>query len=121
MFNTGPVGSIATYTAGLRGRSTYDVNTWGGGRARRMLHCAYTLSFLCLLRFDEVLKIRFQDIEFISPDCVKLTLPFRKTSPCGGAYIVSHKVFVPSPSFCITNYSLFLCRWNQAVLALHIQ
>ncbi|KIJ04676.1 hypothetical protein PAXINDRAFT_94457 [Paxillus involutus ATCC 200175] len=35
---------------------------WGGGRARRLLHAAYTIAFLCLLRFDEVLKIQMHDI-----------------------------------------------------------
>lgn len=57
---------------------------WGGARARRMLHAAYTIAFLCLLRFDEVLRIQCHDIEVVSKTCIKLTLPFRKTSQFGG-------------------------------------
>ncbi|KAJ7362938.1 hypothetical protein DFH08DRAFT_664383, partial [Mycena albidolilacea] len=57
---------------------------WGGARARRFLTLAYALSFLCLLRFDEVLKIQMHDIEWISDTCIKLTLPFRKTNQFGG-------------------------------------
>ncbi|KAF9232476.1 hypothetical protein BU15DRAFT_31114, partial [Melanogaster broomeanus] len=51
---------------------------WGGGRARRLLQAAYTIAFLCLLRFDEVLKIQMHDISFFE-DGMILTLPFRKT------------------------------------------
>ncbi|KAG1830945.1 hypothetical protein DFJ58DRAFT_719603 [Suillus subalutaceus] len=36
---------------------------WGGGRARRLLQAAYTLAFVCMLRFDEVLKIQAHDLE----------------------------------------------------------
>ncbi|KAK7025742.1 hypothetical protein R3P38DRAFT_3316397 [Favolaschia claudopus] len=55
----------------------------GGARARRLLTLAYVLAFLCLLRFDEVLKIQIHDIEWVSDTCIKLTLPFRKTSQFG--------------------------------------
>jgi len=57
---------------------------WGGGRARRMLQAAYVLSFLCLLRSDELLKIQIHDIEIVNMDCFILTLPFRKTDQYGG-------------------------------------
>jgi len=60
-----------------------DVHAWGGGRTRRLLGAAYTLSFLCLLWFDEVLKIQMQHIEFISAEKMKVTLPFRKTHQFG--------------------------------------
>jgi hypothetical protein len=56
---------------------------WGGGRAHRLLHAAYTITFLCLLRFDEVLKIQMHDIT----TCINgfmLQLPFRKTHQNGG-------------------------------------
>ncbi|KAK6996071.1 hypothetical protein R3P38DRAFT_2566244 [Favolaschia claudopus] len=70
-------------------RSTFEesrqgVHEWGGARARRLLALAYILAFLCLLRFDEVLKIQVHDIEWVSDTCIKLTLPFRKTSQFGG-------------------------------------
>ncbi|KAJ7847634.1 hypothetical protein B0H14DRAFT_2769829 [Mycena olivaceomarginata] len=68
------------YAAGSRSqpKSPHD---WGGARARRLLTLAYVLSFLCLLRFDEVLKIQIHDIEWISRTCIKLTYLFeRQTS-----------------------------------------
>ena len=63
---------------------TTNSNDWGGGQTWRLLQFAYTVSFLCLLRFDEVLKIQAHDIEFVSETCIKLTLPFRKTAQNGG-------------------------------------
>jgi hypothetical protein len=59
---------------------------WGGGRLRLMLQCIYTIAFLCLLRFDEVLRIQLKDIEVIDKEKghIKLTLPFRKTHQYGG-------------------------------------
>ncbi|KAJ7900693.1 hypothetical protein B0H14DRAFT_3753009, partial [Mycena olivaceomarginata] len=78
-FNHQPeVAEIKDYAAGS------GPHEWGGGRARRLLELAYVLSFLCLLRFDEVLKIQMHDIEWISDKCIKLTLPFRKTNQFGG-------------------------------------
>lgn len=65
-----------------------QIHRWGGGRTRRLLQAAYTIAFLCLLRFDEVLKIQAQDIQFISPTCVRLMLPFRKTDQFGGQLLV---------------------------------
>ena len=64
-----------------------DAQAWGGGRTRRLLGVAFTLAFLCLLRFDEVLKIEMHHIEFISREKMKLTLPFRKTHQFGGGFI----------------------------------
>jgi hypothetical protein len=60
-----------------------DLNEWGGGRARRLLQAAYTIALLCLLRFDEVLKIQAHDVKLVTKTCIKLTLPFRKTSQFG--------------------------------------
>ena len=57
---------------------------WGGGQTHHLLQFAYTISFLRLLRFDEVLRIQAHDIEFMSETCIKLTLPFRKTAQNGG-------------------------------------
>ncbi|KAJ7683403.1 DNA breaking-rejoining enzyme, partial [Mycena olivaceomarginata] len=78
------VAEIKEYAAGSR-KKPKPPNDWGGGgRARRFLGLAYALSFLCLLRFDEVLKIQMHDIEWISDTCIQLTLPFRKTNQFGG-------------------------------------
>jgi hypothetical protein len=78
--------NIKDYAPGSRTQKAADPNEWGGGRVRRLLYAAYTIAFLCLLRFDEVLKIQVHDIEIVSPTCIKLTLPFRKTDPNGGEY-----------------------------------
>ena len=60
---------------------------WGGPRLCMMLQCIYTIAFLCLLRFDEVLQIQLKDIEVIDKlkGYIKLTLPFRKTHQYGGS------------------------------------
>ena len=57
---------------------------WGGGRARRLLHLAYTVAFTCLLRVDEVLKIQSHDFILLGDNKLQLTLPFRKTSQYAG-------------------------------------
>jgi hypothetical protein len=64
--------------------ASVDPNEWGGGRSRLMLHAVYVIAFLCLLRFDEALKIQLQDICWIDETSFELTLPFRKTSQYGG-------------------------------------
>ena len=73
-------------------RKGKSINTWGGGRARRLLQAAYAFSFLCLLRIDEVLKIEMHHIEFISDTKIKLTLPFRKTHQFGRKLGISHLI-----------------------------
>jgi hypothetical protein len=78
--------SIQTYTSGKHNNSINQSKTWkAGGRTRRALWAAYTLAFWCLLRFDEVLRIRAEDIEIISDTCFKLTLWWRKTDQNGGS------------------------------------
>ena len=53
-----------------------------------MLHTAYTISFLYMLRFDEVLKIQAHHIEVLDMTRetgeIRLSLPFRKTHQTGG-------------------------------------
>ncbi|KAJ7765926.1 DNA breaking-rejoining enzyme [Mycena maculata] len=83
-FNNRPdIVTVKEYSAGSRG-GVKNEHDWGGARARRLLTLAYVLSFLCLLRFDEVLKIQMHDIEWVSDTCIKLSLPFRKTNQFGG-------------------------------------
>lgn len=69
-----------------------DLNEWGGGRARRLLQAAYTIALLCLLRFDEVLKIQAHDVKLVTKTSIKLTLPFRKTSQFGSQLFTSSHV-----------------------------
>ena len=76
--------TIERYAPNQRKRIGGDARKWGGGRARRLLHAIYLIAFWCLLRFDEVLKVQFHDLEVISPSCIKLTLPFRKTQHIRG-------------------------------------
>ena len=64
-------------------------NAWngkGGALARRALQAIYALAFICLLRSDEVLKIRRNHVTFLKDgsDGIVLTLPFRKTHQGGG-------------------------------------
>jgi hypothetical protein len=39
-------------------RDENDISNWGGPLQRLMMQAIYTISFLCLLRFDEVLKVQ---------------------------------------------------------------
>ena len=68
---------------------TKSIHQWGGPTTRRALHAIYTLAFICLLRSDEVLKIRRQDLELVKEDdqtvYMIVTLPFRKTHQDGRA------------------------------------
>ncbi len=69
-----------------KSRKAKDLHEWGGGMARRALQAIYTIAFLCLLRSDEVLKIRREHVVYEAgpvPHLV-LTLPFRKTHQDGG-------------------------------------
>jgi len=68
----------------------YIDQQWGGAKLRIMLQCIYAIAFLCLLRFDEVLRIELKDIEIIDKQRgeIKLTLPFRKTHQYGGIFFV---------------------------------
>ena len=70
----------------MRRRGDSEDIQWGGARLRMMLQCIYTLAFLCLLRFDEVLRIQAKDIEVVDKHDghIKLTLSFRKTHQYGG-------------------------------------
>ncbi len=65
---------------------------WCGGNVRKLLQAVYLITFTCLLRIDEALKIQLHDIEFGIDDVdgthfVSITLPFRKSSPFGGKHI----------------------------------
>jgi len=85
------VWAIQSYAPGSRAQKQNSTGShaWGGGRTRRLLQAAYTIAFLCLLRFDEVLKIQAHDIELdpLNPTQFKLTLPFRKTDQFGGKHL----------------------------------
>ncbi|KAF5339627.1 hypothetical protein D9611_011514 [Ephemerocybe angulata] len=66
--------------------ATDGKDNWGGSLKRKELHLIYCLAFLCLLRSDEVLKLRFENItlgEEKGVSYLSLTLPFRKTHKFG--------------------------------------
>jgi hypothetical protein len=67
-----------------RSRSDAQAAKYLGGRTRRLLTACYNIAFWCLLRGDEVLKIRLEHLEVVSENCIKLHLPFRKTHQFGG-------------------------------------
>ena len=54
-----------------------------------MLNALYGIAFLCLIYFDEALKIQAHHLEVIDEGKgeIKLTLPFRKTHKNGGTVI----------------------------------
>jgi integrase len=41
--------------------------SWGNPRRRLLVHAVLTVAFVCLLRIDEALNLRFEDIIFHSP------------------------------------------------------
>ena len=57
-----------------------SIHNWGGPHARQIALAAYTVMFVCLLRVDEVLKIKMEHIVFEDRKVI-LTLPFRKNPP----------------------------------------
>ncbi|KAF8958230.1 hypothetical protein BDZ97DRAFT_1668802, partial [Flammula alnicola] len=64
-------------------RQEKSLADWGGPRARMLVHAVVCLAFVCLLRSDEVLNLRVEDVEFIDSHTISVTLPSRKNSPFG--------------------------------------
>jgi hypothetical protein len=87
MYNSSEKWARPIKTGGFTDLGKDERINWGGYQRRAMMHLAYTLAFLCLLRFDEVLKIEAHYIEVVGlfdlrgeeVGEIKLTLPFRKT------------------------------------------
>lgn len=69
-----------------------EAEQWGGREIRVMLQVMYLISFLCLLRFDEALRIQWSWIQLDKVQNasgewvhrITLLLPFRKTHQTGG-------------------------------------
>jgi len=63
---------------------------WGSAALRRLLHCLYLLSFWCLLRYDEALRICCEDVMIEKHPTqprlfrLRINIPFRKTDQLGG-------------------------------------
>jgi len=91
----------------------HPVNTgetqWGNPRRRLLVHSVLTLAFVCLLRIDEVLNLRFQDVQYHDPDHIEITLESRKTHQFGGESIHSLTVHL-TMSIGSKPYHLWLFR-----------
>lgn len=57
---------------------------WGGRLARWLVLTVALIAFTCILRLDEVLNLRYEDIEVLERDRIKITLRSRKTNQTGG-------------------------------------
>jgi hypothetical protein len=87
---------VRPYTPGSHNNGRNQVKTWkAGGRLLRALWACYTIAFWCLLRFDEVLRIRVEDLEVESSTVVILTLRWRKTAQFGGMQLFSPHCLFP--------------------------
>lgn len=79
-----------------RKRKAEHPEKWAGYCTRQMLQLLYTISMLCLLRYDEALRIMWTDLQPSIVDgvhCLRLNLPFRKTAQYGGKSILQHTPF----------------------------
>ncbi|PBK62315.1 hypothetical protein ARMSODRAFT_895720 [Armillaria solidipes] len=65
---------------------------WAGSGIRAQLQLLYILAFLCLLRFDEALRIQWHWVSvetYQGMRRLKIELPFRKTHQTGGTILIS--------------------------------
>jgi hypothetical protein len=80
------------YTSTSRKQKQEHPKCWATFGLRLMLMLLYTMSMLCLLRYDEALRITWADVHFENlqngpfPFRVRLDLPFRKTHQHGGRH-----------------------------------
>ena len=95
-FNGNLTDTVPKMTSIRNDLKTKSIHEWGGPTTRLALHAIYTLAFICLLRSDEVLKIRRQDLQLVMEDdqtvYMIVTLPFRKTHQDGRAFFLKKKV-----------------------------
>lgn len=109
------------YTSTSRKHKLEHPGCWAGYGLRLMLMLLYAVSMLCLLRYDEALKMTWADIHFEDlpsgaryPFRIRLDLPFRKTHQHGGmpVYGLSTVLLTPMHRYCPI---LPLCRPFQAL------
>ncbi|RXW16917.1 hypothetical protein EST38_g8936 [Candolleomyces aberdarensis] len=58
--------------------------TWGGKHHRLLVHAVATLSFFLLLRLDETLSIKTENVKIVSDSEMIIYLEKRKNQPAGG-------------------------------------
>jgi len=76
-----------------------NAGSWGGPFHRRLDQAVYTISFLCLLCIDEVLKICREHIRLEENGKVTLTLPFHKTtSVWRWMFYLNYCIWIPTCS-----------------------
>jgi len=63
---------------------------WRNHKGRALVHAIVTVAFVCLLRVDEVLKLRYDDVKIDDEGMIKIFLPSRKTAQFGGMVHVSY-------------------------------
>ncbi|KAK7043113.1 hypothetical protein VNI00_008467 [Paramarasmius palmivorus] len=90
---------------------------WCGGRMRRLLHFVYVISFLCLLRIDETLQIRAEDITLHEKydehgDMLEIWLLFRKTHQNGVTKPFYLREFPPELAYLCPIRAY--CGWKKA-------
>ncbi|KAI0347705.1 hypothetical protein BDW22DRAFT_11007 [Trametopsis cervina] len=87
-------------------------SSWAGYRVRMMLHCLYVVSMLCLLRYDEALNIRWEDVVFGKTPSgllyVRISLLVRKTHQNGDIAPFILYLNVDHPHLCAVTA---LARW----------
>jgi len=63
-----------------------EKDPWGTARRRILVHAVAIISFHCLLRIDETLNLRFEDLTWdFTNETVSIQLETRKTHQFGGA------------------------------------
>ncbi|KAJ7150520.1 hypothetical protein C8R43DRAFT_1107428 [Mycena crocata] len=82
-----PVENTTSYGSTSKKRRQEHPEDWAGHSVRMMLQLLYIVSMLCLLRYDEALRITWQDVHFETLENnilrIRLDLPFRKTHQNG--------------------------------------
>ena len=58
---------------------------WATPRKRLLVHAVVTIAFVCLLRIDEVLNLKFEDVKILGDNSISITLETRKTDQYGSA------------------------------------
>jgi hypothetical protein len=59
---------------------------WGGPIHRLLVHAVSSLSFLLLLRLQEVLAIKVEDITLRDNKIIVVNVPYRKSQQLGGEF-----------------------------------
>jgi integrase len=67
-----------------QGSTSRAEKDWATPRRRMLVHAVISIAFVCLMRIDEVLNLRFEDLKVIADNNISITLETRKTHQYGG-------------------------------------